>query len=215
MNMSTGHLSIQRALRLTGLVMPYFTVWLGLFVLNNAWAAILGYHIGILLFVTLAGAWPSLSEFRPGAASWKIILFSLTGCLAGLLVYLLWSIIHVSPILGESLLNWDLNPRTWLPFIVYSALVNPWLEEIFWRHWLGSADVHPVFTDAVFAGFHLIILAPFITAFWLGVAFIILTASGWMWRWVIRADNSMLTPTLFHMTADVSILLVIWSTEGN
>jgi len=205
----------QRALGMAGLFMPYFTVWLGLYVLKNAWAAILGYHLGILLLVTLAGAWPSLEKFRPGAPLWKIILFSLTGGLAGLAVYVLWPVIHVSPGLPKSLLEWGLGPGSWPLFIIYSALVNPWLEEIYWRNWLGSTQAHPVYTDAVFGGFHLIILAPFFPPFWLAVVFIILTASGWMWRQVVRTGNSLLASTLFHMVADVSILLVIWSTVGS
>ncbi len=194
--------------------MPYFTVWLGLFVLKNAWAAVFGYHIGIILLVTLARAWPSLAQFHPSAPLWKIILFSLTGCTAGLAVFFLWPILHVSPALGQSLLEWGLTAQTWLPFILYSALVNPWLEEIFWRSWLGSLEVQPVFTDAVFGGFHLIILTPFLPPFWLAAAFIILSASGWMWRQVIRTERSMLASTLFHMAADVSILLVIRSILG-
>lgn len=197
---------------LVGLVMPYLAVWLGLYVFKNAWAAILGYHTGIILLVTLAKAWPRLNQFRPAAPLWKIVIFGLTGCIAGVSVYFLWPFIHVSPKLAESLLEWGLTPGVWPLFIAYSALVNPWLEETFWRGWLGSADTHPIVHDAVFAGFHLVVLAPFFPPIWLAVAFIILAASGWMWRQMIRVGKSMLASTLFHMAADVSILLVVWST---
>ena len=148
-------------LYLTGLIMPYFTVWLGLYIFKNAWAAVLGYHIGIILLVTLAGAWPSPVKFRPSAMLWKLILFGLTGCIAGVSVYVLWPFIHVSPKLAESLLDWGLTPGSWPLFIIYGTLVNPWLEEIFWRGWLGSTSRHPILHDAAFAGFHLVILAPF------------------------------------------------------
>lgn len=200
------------ALHLTGLVMPYFTVWLGLYVLKNAWAAILGYHFGIILLVTLAGVWPRLSEFRSSAPLWKTILFGLTGSVAGVLIYFLWPIIHVSPRLAASLLEWGLTSGVWPLFIIYSALVNPWLEEIFWRGWLGSENRLPSLHDALFAGFHLVILAPFFPPVWLAIAFLVLALSGWMWRQVARTEKSMLASTLFHMAADVSILLVVWST---
>lgn len=195
--------------------MPYLVIWLGLFVIKNAWSAVIGYHLGIILLVTLAGAWPPLQKFHPGASPWKVILFSLTGCLAGVAVYMLWPMIQASPALKLSLVEWGLNANSWLPFILYSALINPWLEEIYWRNWLGSADSKPILTDAVFAGFHLIVLAPFISIIWLAVVFIVLTSSGWMWRQVMQAEKSMLASTLFHMSADVSILLVIWSTLGS
>ncbi|RJP51442.1 MAG: hypothetical protein C4583_08550 [Anaerolineaceae bacterium] len=195
-----------------GLLMPYLTVGVGLYVVNNAWVAVLGYHAGIILLVTLAGAWPRLGEFRPNAPLWKTILFGLTGLSAGAALYFLWPFIHVSSELTTALLRWGLNPRSWPLFIAYGALVNPWLEEAFWRGWLGSANRHPVLHDAVFAGFHLVVLAPFFPLLWLIVAFLVLAFSGWLWRQVIRTEKSMLASTLFHMAADVSILLVIWST---
>ena len=192
--------------------MPYLTVGVGLYVFNSAWEAVLGYHAGIVVLVTLAKAWPDIRAFRLTEPIWKTLLFGLTGCVAGVAVYFLWPIIHVSPRLAESLLEWGLTPSIWPLFIAYGALVNPWLEEIYWRGWLGSAKRQPILHDAVFAGFHLVILAPFFPPFWLAVAFIVLAASGWMWRQTIRVEKSMLASTLFHMAADVSILLVIWST---
>ena len=199
-------------LRAVGWIMPYITVGVGLYVFNNAWVAVLGYHAGIILLVTLAKAWPKWDEFRPQAPIWKTILFSLTGLSAGASLYFLWPFIHVSPRLFGALADWGLNPSSWPLFIAYGALVNPWLEEAFWRGWLGSANRHPVLHDALFAGFHLVILAPFFPFFWLVVAFLVLAFSGWLWRQVNRAEQSMLASTLFHMAADVSILLVIWST---
>lgn len=197
---------------IVGLLMPYLTVGLGLYVFNSAWAAVFGYHAGIILLVTLANAWPSIRQFRPSAPAWRTILFSLTGGLAGVLLYFLWPFIRVSPELTDTLLRWGLTPRSWPLFITYAALVNPWLEEAFWRGWLGSANRHPVLHDAAFAGFHLVVLAPFFPLFWLSVAFLVLALSGWLWRQVNHAEQSMLASTLFHMAADVSILLVIWST---
>ena len=197
---------------IAGLLMPYLTVGVGLYVFNSAWDAVLGYHAGIVVLVTLAKAWPDIRAFRLTEPIWKTLLFGLTGCVAGVAVYFLWPIIHVSPRLAESLLEWGLTPSIWPLFIAYGALVNPWLEEIYWRGWLGSANRQPILHDAVFAGFHLVILAPFFPPFWLAVAFIVLAASGWMWRQTIRVEKSMLASTLFHMAADVSILLVIWST---
>jgi hypothetical protein len=197
---------------IVGLLMPYLTVCVGLYVFNSAWAAVLGYHAGIILLVTLAKAWPRLGEFRPSAPIWKTILFGLTGCTAGVMVYFLWPLLHVSPHLTDALSNWGLVPSAWPLFIAYATLVNPWLEESYWRGWLGSANRQPILRDAVFAGFHLVVLAPFFPLFWLVVAFLVLAGSGWMWRQVIRTEQSMLATTLFHMAADVSILLVICST---
>ncbi|HSQ39598.1 MAG TPA: CPBP family glutamic-type intramembrane protease [Anaerolineales bacterium] len=206
------HTSQNRAIYLAGLLMPYFTIWLGLYVFKNAWATVLGYHAGIILLVTLARAWTSPREFRPSAPLWQVVLFGLTGCMAGILVYFLWPFIHVSPGLADAFLQWGLTSRTWPLFILYGTLINPWLEEIYWRGWLGSTARNPILHDAIFAGFHLIAIAPFFPSIWLVVAFLVLATSGWMWRQVIRTEKSMLASTLFHMASDVSILLVVWST---
>jgi hypothetical protein len=182
--------SFQRALLALGLVMPYITVWLGLYIIGNAWAAILGYHAGIILLVSLAGAWPPLCGFRTATPPWQVLLFGLAGCAAGVMLYFLWPFIHVSPRLTDALLNWGLTPRAWPIFIAYSALVNPWLEEIYWRGWLGNAARTPMIHDAFFAGFHLVVLAPFFPFAWLVAAFLVLAVSGWMWRQVTRAEKS-------------------------
>ena len=198
-------------LYLTGLIMPYFTVWLGLYIFKNAWAAVLGYHIGIILLVTLAGAWPSPVKFRPERDAleahplWPDRLHRGRIGLRSVAVHPCFAKA------GESLLDWGLTPRAWPLFIVYGTLVNPWLEETFWRGWLGSASRQPILHDAAFAGFHLVILAPFFPFTWLAIAFAVLAVSGWMWRQVIRVEKSMLASTLFHMAADVSILLVVLS----
>ncbi len=195
-----------------GLLMPYLAVWLGLYIFQNGWAAILLYHAGIAALVTRTRSWPRLDQFRLKAPIWTTLLYAAAGCSAGLLVYLLWPFLHASPKLSDALLAWGLTPRGWPLFIVYSALVNPWLEESYWRGWLGSAARHPIFRDAAFAGFHLVILAPFFPLVWLAAAFVVLAFAGWMWRQVNRAETSMLASTLFHMAADVSILLAVWST---
>ena len=162
--------------------------------------------------MTLAKAWPKLDSYRPNAGLWKVIFFALTGLSAGAVVYFLWPFIHISPALANAFLDLGLTQRVWPVFILYGGLVNPWLEEIYWRGWLGNTSPRPVLHDFIFGGFHLVILAPFLSLFWLAVALLVLAFSGWMWRQVDRLQNSMLATCLFHMAADVSILVVVWST---
>jgi hypothetical protein len=192
--------------------MPYFAVWLGLYVFHSGWVAIFLYHAGIIALVTLAKAWPGREAFRANAPMWKIALFGLGGCSAGILLYFLWPLLNFSSALGAALLDWGLTPNAWPLFIAYGALVNPWLEEVYWRGWLGSAAKRPILYDFIFGGFHLVVLAPFLSPFWLTIALLVLAFSGWMWRQVDRVEKSMLATSLFHMASDLSILLVVWST---
>ena len=196
---------------ISGLLMPYLTVGLGLHVFQNAWAAILAYHAGILLLLRFAEFSDPIPFHRP-ASLWKMIGFAALGLTAGLAMYFLWPFVFVSDNLPGTIERWGLTRATWPFFIAYSALVNPWLEEIYWRGWLGSAAKRPILHDFVFGGFHLVILARFLSPIWLAVALFILAFSGWMWRQVDRVERSMLAASLFHMAADVSILIVVWST---
>ena len=195
---------------ISGLLMPYLTVGLGLHVFQNAWVAILAYHAGILLLLRFAEFSDPIPFHRP-ASLWKMIGFAALGLTAGLAMYFLWPFVFVSDNLSGAIERWGLTRATWPFFIAYSALVNPWLEELYWRGWLGSGSRRPVGNDAFFAGFHLVILAPFVSIAWLAVSFIILTVTAWLWRQVARRTKSLLPAALCHLAADVSILLVIVS----
>lgn len=195
---------------IAGLLMPYVTVALGLYVFYSAWFAILAYHAGIILILWLA-RFSNPTPFRVSISLWKIFLFGILGLSAGLALFYLWPYVFVSPGLTQTLEQWRLTRGTWPFFIGYSALVNPWLEELYWRGWLGSDTRILTPNDAFFAGFHLVILAPFVSLAWLAVVFIILTITAWLWRQVTRRANSLLPAALCHLVADVSILIAIVS----
>lgn len=194
---------------LAGLLMPYVTVGLGLHIFHNAWAAILGYHAGILLLLWRAD-FASRHPFHVTGKPWWLV-FALLGGLAGLALVFLWPHVFVAPSLEGTLVRWGLTSASWPWFIAYGGLVNPWLEELYWRGWLGNDTRSPVGEDAAFAGFHLVVLAPFISIFWLVAVFLILTVTGWLWRQVTRREQSLLPAALCHLVADVSILVVIVS----
>ena len=210
MNVSSSVGRITNPTYVAGLLMPYITVGLGLYIFHSAWVAIFAYHAGILLILRLT-KFSNPVPFRRPASLWKMIGFAALGLTAGLAMYFLWPFVFVSADLPDTIERWGLTRVSWPFFIAYSALVNPWLEELYWRGWLGSATRRPVANDAAFAGFHLVILAPFISIAWLAVVFIILTMAGWVWRQVTRQTKSLLPSALCHLTADVSILLVIVS----
>jgi len=197
-------------LQLAGLLMPYLTVGLGLYVFHNAWVAILAYHAGILLILWIA-RFKNPAPFRITIPIWKLLAFAILGGIGAIAMWVLWPYVFVSPSLTGTLEQWELTRESWPMFIAYSALVNPWLEELYWRGWLGSAARFPVAKDAFFAGFHLVILAPFVSIAWLIVIFIILTITAWLWRQVTRRTMSLLPSALCHLAADVSILLAIVS----
>lgn len=141
-------------------LVPYLTVAAGLYLFHSAWAALLGYHVGILLVFALTGSWRRLERFKPsGSGDWALGL-ALPSLLAGLWVYTRWASLdtrHLAPVFLASL---GLNGDSWPWFIAYFALINPWLEELYWRGLLGSPSPLPVPDDAWFSAYHLLILSP-------------------------------------------------------
>lgn len=82
---------------------------------------------------------------------------------------------------GESL---GLKASTWPAFIAYFALVNPFMEEYFWRGYFGNPAKGLYIYDFVYAG--------------------------WFWRQVSREDHGLLAPVLGHMMADFTIAIAVY-----
>lgn len=191
-------------------VLLYLIVWAGLFLFENAWITLVGFHIAILLlFVTLRASFPLQYLFKSSHPKW--ILFSILFCSAsGVGLYFLWGVFEVSQDLPAQLGILGLNSTSWIPFIAYFSLVNPFVEEYFWRGVLGSAAKGIDASDLLYAGYHAIILWGRVSTFSVLFAVIILISAGWLWRQLSRVDDGLFSAVLGHMAADFSILFVIY-----
>ncbi len=192
-------------------ILPYLAVWAGLFFFKNAWSALLGFHAAI--FLALAFARPVVPVnilFKSKSLKW--ILFSVLFCsTSGIGLYFLWDVFGVAKDLPAQLVSMGLNSNSWIPFIAYFSLVNPFIEEYFWRGALGNDAIGIHVGDLIFAGYHAMILWGRTYPFAILFAVIILVSAGWLWRQISRNDHGLLAAILGHMTADFSILLVIYT----
>ena len=98
----------------------------------------------------------------------------------------------------------------WVLFIGYVSLVNPWIEEAFWRGAITSRTRKPALVDFLYAGFHLIVMARFVGPSWLLMGLLSLAAIGWFWRITTRLTGSLLPVVVCHMLGDFSIALVLY-----
>lgn len=191
--------------------LAYLAVGLGLFVFHSAWGALLGFHaaiIGSLLIVR--PNIPVAILFKSKNFKWILLSVALCGS-SGIALFFLWDVFEVASDLPAQLALLGLNSRTWIPFIAYFALVNPFIEEYFWRGYLGSASKRLHISDFLYAGFHALILirkVPIVSILF-GVG--ALVGAGWLWRQIAhQEDGGLLAPVLGHMAADFTILLTIW-----
>ena len=192
--------------------LAYLAVFLGLFVLHSAWAALLGFHAAIIGSLLIARPGIPLSTLLKNSNKKWIALNLLVCGTSGFALFFLWDVFGIANDLPSQVAALGLNARTWLPFIAYFALVNPFVEEYFWRAYLGSATKRLHRSDLLYAGFHALILirkAPIVSILFAVAA---LALAGWFWRQVAREeDGGLLAPVLGHMAADLTILLAIYN----
>ncbi len=195
-------------------ILPYLAVWAGLFLFQSAWLSLIGFHAAILL--TLAIAWPNIPIkilFQSKHPKWILASVLLCG-LSGVGLYSLWDLFGIAGDLPAKLQSIGLTSSSWLAFIAYFSLVNPFIEEYFWRAYLGS-DVQGFYIgDLVFAGYHAIIFLDKVSFPAIAFALACLTCIGWFWRQSRRKDGGLLAAVLGHMTADFTILVCVMIKAG-
>ena len=94
--------------------------------------------------------------------------------------------------------------------MIYFSTVQPILEELYWRGFLGNSQKCFSWVDLAFAGYHILVLAWFIKTGWLVVAFIVLTVAGCVWRYTAARLGGLAVVLVSHIVADVSIVAVVY-----
>jgi hypothetical protein len=191
-------------------ILPYLAVGIGLFWFHNGWTTLLGFHLGILISLLLARPEPPVHIlFKSHHMRWMVLSILLCGT-SGISLYFLrdsFGIVKDLPAQVESL---GLTGGTWTLFITYFVLVNPLLEEYFWRGYLGSPTKGLFPSDVAYAGFHGLILMGKMQTSAVICSLLVLVLAGWFWRQIAREDGGLLAPVLGHMAADFTILIVIY-----
>lgn len=191
------------------LILPYLAVWAGLFLFKNAWLTLIGFHLAILLTVLVLHSDLSVNIiFKSKYKKWIAASVILCG-ISGINLYFFWDVFGVVDDLPAQLESLGLNSSSWLPFIAYFSLVNPFVEEYFWRGFLGSETKNPYIGDLIFAGYHAIILWGRIQPPVILFALVFLVTASWLWRQICRKDEGLLASVLGHMAADFTILICI------
>lgn len=191
--------------------LAYLAVGIGLFLFDSAWGALIGFHAAIIMSLLIAKPEiPLKILFYNNHFKWIPVSVILCGS-SGLTLYLLWNYFGFSANLPAQVESLGLNRANWIPFIAYFALVNPWVEEYFWRGYLGSNTTRPYISDFLYSGFHGLILIDKVQTASILFGLMVLVLAGWFWRQIARKDQGLLAPVLGHMAADLAILLAVYS----
>lgn len=188
----------------------YSAIFIGIHVWPGGWVALLGFHLALIVpLLPRLRALPPL--FLVPISPYLLLLMAFAGLFGGIGLWTVWPYTGASENYQANLLRLGMDSNfSWGLFIAYFSLINPWIEEAFWRNALNNPTRGPALVDFVFAGFHIIIIDTFVGPFWLLVALLIIASTGWLWRTVTRLTGSLLPATVFHIVADFSIVWVVY-----
>lgn len=191
-------------------IFAYIAVALGLFLFRNAWSALLSFHLVILISLLLAKPnIPIKIIFTSKDIKWILLSVLLCGS-TGITLYFFWDKFGIASDVSTHTKAMGLTPSTWLAFIAYFTLANPFIEEYFWRGYLGSETTNFYVSDFLYAGFHGLILMNHVQASMVVYSLALLILAGWFWRQIARADGGLLAAVLGHMAADFTILMAVY-----
>ena len=197
--------------KLISMALPYVAVYVGLYVLKNAWITIGLYHFGIIMFLIAGKPGKLLKSIRAGW-NFTAAVVSIVVCASIMpIIFILWRYMQLeNTCLRATLTNFGLYGTSWFFFMIYFSTVQPFLEELYWRGYLESNHKYFSLTDLAFAGYHIFVLAWFIKLPWLVMAFIVLTAVAYGFRYITCKFKGLAVPLLSHIAADISIIAVTY-----
>jgi membrane protease YdiL (CAAX protease family) len=138
-------------------------------------------------------------------------LICLGGIVPGIVILYLWPIAKQEQTeLSEILAMLNLKNVSFILFAIYASIVNPFLEESFWRGCFNSGALHPNVIDMLFAGYHALVVSPVLKAPFVLLVFLAMIFVGWFFRMLYRITGGLAIPLLTHIIADIAILFAIW-----
>jgi membrane protease YdiL (CAAX protease family) len=176
---------------------------------HSAWGALLGFHAAILVSLLIARPAIPLKTLLTNKNFKWIFLSVLSLRSQRHPLYLLRDLFGFAADLFGQVASLGLNASNWFLFIAYFALVNPFVEEYFWRGWLGDKRKSLHISDFLYAGFHGLVLIGRVRTGSILFGLSALVLAGWFWRQIAREDGGLLAPVLGHMAADLTILLAV------
>lgn len=134
--------------------------------MHSAWLAAISYHLGMGLILAIEHRWGLAKQLLKGSNLLIIVAGTILGAAGGLVFYILWPWLGIAATYKSTLMSLGLDNASFSLFMVYFIAFNAWLEELYWRGYLGSEGCFPEFLDILFGGYHLLVLAFFVNGFW-------------------------------------------------
>ena len=196
--------------KLCGALSPYLAVLLGLFYFKNAFVSILLYHVLLLSCIIAINGTKAIQLLISGFDR-KLAFLCLGGLLPTIVILMVWPIAKVESVDIADLFELvGLSKIAFCIFTLYACLVNPFLEESFWRGCFQPTLKRPAFIDLLFGGYHAIIVIPALKLPFVILTFALLACVSWIFRNIYRLAGGLAIPLVIHIIADIAILAAVW-----
>jgi len=111
--------------------------------------------------------------------------------------------------------QWHFTGNQSVLLFVVLVLLNPILEEIYWRAYLPSRTGQTpgsfrnlLLASLWFTAYHLVVIIPIFNWPFNVLAALSIYAAGLLWGWIRDRSHSLLAPILSHMLADLGIVII-------
>ncbi|MFC1498158.1 type II CAAX prenyl endopeptidase Rce1 family protein [Verrucomicrobiota bacterium] len=193
--------------RILSVMAMYGAIIAGMHFFRSGWIAILGYHVVICFILTVRSRWGLTRKLVSGWNGRWGLGISMVCLSAGLLIYFLWPYMCIDGLdLKSALASVGLEGNLWIGFMIYYCLVNPLLEELFWRGYFPARAKYSWSADFLYSGYHVFVLVLFVKWGWVVLAFVVLACVGRFWRKMADRCGGLLVPVLTHLLADISVI---------
>lgn len=190
---------------------PYLAFGIGLLLLHNAWIALAAFHGSIITaLVVHRDRWSLKALWRGG----RLLYLPIIGL--SVLLFGLWlsSFAGQHSGYGNELLKMlasvHLKGSTALyGLAIYVCLVNPILEEAFWRGLFVSRHRRITLSDLAYGCFHFLVFLPFMYVSYAAAAATFLVAMGYLWRQIANRSQGLALPVAWHALGDVAIVTTV------
>ncbi|MBN2442932.1 MAG: CPBP family intramembrane metalloprotease [Spirochaetales bacterium] len=187
---------------------PYIAVLSGLMLLSNAWLTILLYHCGMVIVLYMYRSHLRFS-FKISHFGWFGAMIMM-GTATGVSIFFFWEFAALQEDILKTLMKqFHLQGFSFYAFLVYFILINPLLEELFWRILLNPRK-HTFIIDIFFGLYHSLILIYIIHWYFIIPAILCLVFAGMIWRYIHNTYKDDLTIIISHILADVSIVCAVY-----
>ncbi|MBD3162391.1 MAG: hypothetical protein GF346_08610 [Candidatus Eisenbacteria bacterium] len=186
---------------------PFAAVGLGLYVLRDAWAAILLYHVQIAFWGFAVPRRPA--DLRAGCAPrWLLAAGIASGLTALLLLLLLDTVLRNDVRLDAWLVRYGLDGASLSWFVPYYGVVHPVLEELHWDPLRRDRKFRPV-AHVAFAGYHGLVLVLLLDSVWVLVSLAVLAGASITWARLRERLGGLCVPLVSHGIADAALMGVV------